>query len=213
MDCCSTQGTEKFFSRWSKKYLKRFRRKGLAKEQQYLVEGILRDDVSSKTILEIGSGVGAVHMTLLERGAASAVGVDLAEGMIQQARQLARELGLDRRTRYIVGDFAAMDGEIPTSDITILDKVVCCYEDVDTLLEKSIGKTKGLYALSFPREIFPVRWLFKTQIFIARVFRFSFHPYWHDWESICLRIGSRGFGEVYRNTTIAWDVRVFRRNP
>lgn len=212
MDCCSTQGTEKFFSRWSKKYLKRFRKKGLAKEQRYLVEGITRDDISSKTILEIGSGVGAVHMTLLERGAASAVGVDLAEGMIQQARALAKELGLDGRTRYIVGDFAAMNGEIPASDITILDKVVCCYEDVDTLLEKSILKTGNLYAFSFPRDVLPVEWVFRTQIFVAKLFRASFRPYWHDWGSICEKIASRGFEEAYRNNTFVWDIRVFRRH-
>ena len=211
MDCCSTQGTNKFFSRWSKTYLKRFRKKGLAKEQNYLVEGITQQPIVSKTILDIGSGVGALHLSLLERGAASATGIDLAEGMIEKAKQLAKEMGLDARARYFVGDFTALNGEAPLSDITVLDKVVCCYEDVDMLVEKSTSKTKELYALSFPRDFLPVRIMFKTQIFVSKLFGFSFRPYWHDWEGICRNIQSYGFDETYRNRTIVWAIRVFQR--
>lgn len=212
MDCCSTRGTNKFFSRWSKTYLKRFRKKGLAKEQQYLVEGITQHPITSKTILEIGSGVGALHLSLLERGAASAVGIDLAEGMIEKAIQLAREMGLEERAKYIVGDFVALNGEIPSSDITILDKVVCCYEDVDMLLQKSIAKTKEYYALSFPRDFLPVKIIFKTQIFTGKFLRFSFRPYWHDWETICRKITLFGFDQIYDNKTIVWTIRVYRRH-
>lgn len=210
MDCCS-QGTNKFFSRRSSTYSKRFRRKGLAKEQRYLVEGIMQEPLTSKTVLEIGSGVGSVHLNLLEQGASSAVGIDIAEGMIEKARQLAHDKGLEKRTRYFVGDFATMDGEVPGSDITILDKVVCCYDDVNALIEKSTAKTNEIYALSFPRDYLPVKMMFKTQIFIAKLLRFSFRPYWHNWDELCRNIASRGFSEIYHNKTLVWTVRVYRR--
>jgi predicted TPR repeat methyltransferase len=221
MDCCSTAtrqaindigGTNTFFTRWSKTYEKRFRKKGLAKEQKYLIEGITRTPLASKTILDVGSGVGSIHLSLLQRGAATAIGVDIAEGMIHRARQLAGELGLDDRTRYIVGDFVAMNGDIPLSDITILDKVVCCYEDVDMLVEKSTSKTKEIYALTFPRESFFVQIMFKTQIFICDLLRFSFRPYWHDWRRICQKITASGFENIYHNKTLFWTVHVYRRH-
>lgn len=211
MDCCAIQGTDRFFSRWSRAYGKRFRRKGLTKEQKYLVEGITKHPVKSKTVLDIGSGVGALHLTLLQMGAAHAVGIDIAEGMIEQAKKFAKEQGLSDRTKYIVGDFVATNGEIPVSDITMLDKVVCCYENVDDLLVKSLGKTKELCALSFPRNVFPVRTMFEIQIFIAKLFRWSFRPFWHDWEAICAKIRAGGFEETYHNNTIVWSVRVYRR--
>src|SRR5712692_6117819 len=129
MDCCPAEGTDKFFSRWSNTYRKRFQKKGLEKGQKYLVEGITKSPIISKTILEIGCGVGALHLSLLQRGAAASVGIDIAEGMINEARQLSRDLDLEPQARYYVGDFVTMDGEIPLSDITILDKVVCCYEN------------------------------------------------------------------------------------
>jgi SAM-dependent methyltransferase len=211
VNCCTTEGTNRFFSRWSKTYAKRFRKKGLAKEQRFLVEGIERATPASKTVLEIGSGIGALHMTLLERGARSAVAVDLAEGMLEKARQLAKEKGLESRTRYILGDFVTLNGDISPADITVLDKVVCCYQNIGALMQKSLAGTKEIYALTFPRDTFPIRSLFLTQRFIANLFRLSFSPHWHDWEEMCRTIESSGFSEVYGNKTIAWTVKVYRR--
>lgn len=211
MECCAQQGTNRFFSRWSKNYCKRFLKKGLAKEQRLLIEGIRQESVTSKTVLDIGSGVGALHLSLLQHGAVSAVGVDIAEGMIEKARQLAREMGLTERTRYIVGDFVELNGEVPPSDITLLDKVVCCYENVYNLVEHSTAKTKAVYALTFPRDYLPVRVLFRTQIFIAQLFRFSFRPYWHDWPKVCRAIETKNFEETYRNKTLLWEARVYRK--
>lgn len=211
MDCCAAQGMNKFFTRWSRTYYKRFRKKGLEKAQKYLVEGITQQPITSKTILEIGSGVGSLHLNLLQRGAAAAVGIDIAEGMIEKAKHLAQELGLETRIRYFIGDFAAINGEIPVCDITILDKVVCCYEDVQTLVEKSIEKTKEIYALSFPRNNLWIESIFKTQIFVMKLLRASFRPYWHEWEEICRQIQSHGFEENYRDNTIFWAIRVYRK--
>lgn len=212
MECCAQPGTNTFFSRWSKTYDKRFRKKGLAREQRYLIEGITRTPLTAKTILDVGSGIGSLHLSLLQQGAASAVGVDMAEGMIEKARQLARERGLEKRTHYIVGDFTMMNGALPASDITILDKVVCCYENIDSLVDKSISKTKEIYALTFPRNSFVVRVLFKAQIVVRKLFRFSFRPYWHDWGQMCNKVVANGFGEIYHNATFLWTVQVYRRH-
>lgn len=211
MDCCRAQGTNKFFSRWSRTYYKRFRKRGLEKVQKYLVEGITKQQIASKTILEIGCGVGSLHLNLLQQRAAASVGIDLAEGMIEKAKQLAHELGFESNVHYYIGDFVTMNGEIPVSDITILDKVVCCYEDVSTLVEKSLKKTKEIYALSFPRNNLLIKSIFKAQIIISELFRFSFRPYWHDWEDICEQIQSHGFDETYRNKTIIWAIRVYQK--
>lgn len=209
MDCCAAEGTNRFFSRWSRTYRKRFRKKGLEKGQKYLIEGISQHPISSKTILDIGCGVGGLHLNLLQQGAALAVGIDIAEGMINEARKLAGELGLESKTHYYVGDFVTMNGEIPLSDITVLDKVVCCYENVSALLQKSIAKTREIYALSFPTNNLIITFFFKIQIFVSKLLRFSFHPYWHDWEQMCEVIQSHGFREIYRNNTIVWSIRVY----
>ena len=212
MNCCTTQqGTNKFFSRFSKRYGKQFRKKGLLKEQRLLIEGIAQASVTGKSILDIGCGVGSLHFELLKKGASKSMGVDMAEGMLDQAKTFSRDLGLEEKTEYRIGDFALLNGSVPAADITMLDKVVCCYQNVDLLVERSTEKTNEAYGLTFPHDIFPIRAFFKIQIFVGKLLRWSFHPWWHDWNQMCRRIESRGFRESYRNNTFVWTIRVYRR--
>jgi hypothetical protein len=46
---------------------------------------------------------------------------------------------------------------------------------------------------------------------LAKVFRLSFHPFWHDWEDVASLIGSHGFELTYANSTISWQVLVYTR--
>ncbi|MBI2620162.1 MAG: methyltransferase domain-containing protein [Ignavibacteriales bacterium] len=214
MNCCSTDqyaGTNKFFSRWSRKYAKSFRRKGLEKVQRHLLEGIEREPITSKEILDIGCGVGGLHLTLLENGAARAVGIDLAEGMLQQARVIAKERGLEEKTTYVQGDFVARADALPDADITLLDKVVCCYEDLASLIYHSTRKTRQLYGIIHPRNAPVPRWIFKAQILFSRLFCMQFRPYWHDWQQMNEMIRGGGFRLLYERPAILWNVAVFER--
>jgi SAM-dependent methyltransferase len=212
--CCTTSTAssgDSFFSRWSNSYAKRFRRRGLEKAQKLLVEGVKREPLQARELLDIGCGIGALHLTLLKEGAGRSLGVDLSEGMIQQAERLASELGVREKTSYLLGDFVTPADLLPQADITLLDNVVCCYEQLHPLIEKSIAKTNRIFALTHPRDSFPVRAVFKTQIFVAKVFRQSFHPFWHDWEEMKSYIRSKGFHLKCENSTLVWDVLVFTR--
>ena len=116
--CCTpspgTEGTNKFFSKQATRYMKKFRKKGLAKEQRYLIEGILSAGISGTSVLEIGCGVGGVHLTLLNHGASSATGIDIAEGMLNGAKELAREMNLgDRAKLFLAGRLAECFKDLP----------------------------------------------------------------------------------------------------
>ena len=207
--CSTVSGTNKFFSKHSARYLKQFKKKGLAKEQKLLVKGIELSPVKGSSILEIGCGVGGLHLTLLQYGASSAVGIDISEGMLEGAKQLSKDLGFEERTSYQLGDFVQLNSEIDKADITILDKVVCCYEDVDTLLEKSLSKTNRMYALSFPRPNLLVKLTFQIPIILSKLLKWFFRPYWHDWDRVVRTIEASGFKKIYRSTTMLWEVQVF----
>ncbi|GJQ21611.1 MAG: hypothetical protein HBSIN02_19660 [Bacteroidia bacterium] len=214
MNCCPVSpcpGTNRFFTRWAKNYAKQFRKKGLDKAQQYLLEGIARVPIAAPEVLDIGCGVGAVHLVLLQQGASRVTGVDMAEGMLAEARRLAEEKQLADRTSYIQNDFITISHQVPQADITILDKVVCCYEKADDLVEGSLNKTKRIYAVTHPRESFIVRWGFLLYIAFSQFVRAAFHPYWHNWQNLRSAISARGFRLVYENSTFFWNVLVFER--
>lgn len=162
-------------------------------------------------MLDIGCGVGSLHLTLLKEGANHSVGVDMSEGMLREAKRFAKEFGLDEKTAYIAGDFTQLSPSIPDSDITILDKVVCCYEDVDRLVRTSTEKTVRTFALSHPKENLLMKMLFRGHMILASIFRWSFHPFWHDWTSVRSHVLSNGFELMYENATISWQVLVYKR--
>lgn len=213
--CCShssaSESTGKFFSKRSKWYARSFRKGALEKNQTYLLDGIRSEPVAEKTILDIGSGVGALHLTLLKEGAAQATGIDMSEEMLKHAKKFAITLGVEKNVSYVLGDFMTHADSIANADITILDKVICCYEDYEGLIKTSAAKTKLLYAVSLPKNNLLMEFLFKFQIAIAKLFRSGFRPYWHNWNTIHQLITAQGFTLVYSNTTILWQAAVFKR--
>ena len=216
MSCCcinqeTLNATDKFFSKQAKRFIKRFHRRGLPRETRLLVEGIKMTSFRDKSILEIGCGVGGLHLTLMNDGAKNAVGIDISKGMIAGAKELSAEFGYQDRTEYFFGDYIALDEYIKPADITVLDKVVCCYSEVDTLLEHSMNKTTKTYALSFPKPSWYVKSIFSVPIFLGKLLKWSFHPYWHDWNAILKNIKRHGFIERDHATTFIWATYVFER--
>jgi magnesium-protoporphyrin O-methyltransferase len=179
--------------------------------QKHLLAGIGQERVPGSTVLDIGCGVGSLHLTLLQRGASRAVGIDISEGMLKEAKRFAEQMGLNDRTEYINGDFTTVSANVPESDITLLDKVVCCYENLDTLVRLSTAKTMSMYALTHPKENMLMRCLFKSHRALARIFGWSFHPFWHDWAKMKALILAQGFRLVDNRSTLAWQVLVFQR--
>ncbi len=213
MSCCcpEARSASKFFSFFARNYRKRYAKKGLEPSQKQLVDGLRQADFQDASLLEIGSGVGYLHQTLIEEGAASAVGIDLSPRMISEATAGAEEKGLSDHVRYIVDDFVGIEEVLEQADITILDKVICCYPDADGLVHKSLGRTRRVYALIYPRD----RWFLRAgSRFIAGVFfllRVQFRNYIHDPTMIEAWITIEGFNKKYENQTTAWLTQVYVR--
>ncbi len=213
MNCCSGIATDtgRFFSWLVGLHAIRFRLLGFEKTQRQLIDGIKRSDVSGAVLLEVGCGPGYLHQALLRAGAERATGVDLAEGMLSMARAEAQKGGLEQRTNYRRGDFVRIADDLPDADVTILDKVVCCYPDWQALLDKSLGKTRRLYALTFPRDQAITRTGVRFMGWGLNLFGCCYQPYVHDPEKIEARICGHGFRKVYAANTASWHTQVYAR--
>ena len=211
MACCTLEGTDKMFSSQAKRYAKRFRRRGLDRAQRYVVAELERFGVEGTSILEIGCGIGGLHLTLLRKGAASAFGVEISGGMIAKARELAIELNVSERTKYLQGDFVSAHGEIPSADIVVMDKVLCCYADPNLLIQRSAVRANAFYAVSYPRDRWLARIGFGSSQRIGKLLRWSFHPFYHEPSELDRMVQQQGLREVASQTTPIWQVKVFRR--
>jgi magnesium-protoporphyrin O-methyltransferase len=216
MTCCCTpspviKSTDKFFTKASRRYVKQYLKKGLEKEQRFLVEGIVLTHPEEKSILDIGCGVGQVHFELLKKGARSVQGFDIAAGQLEGAKNLSQQLNFGDRVTYTQGDFLIAGESAQEADITILDKVVCCYADPVALVDLSLSRTRSVYALTFPRTKNLIHAGIAILTCAAKVLRWGFHPYWHEWHKIVEQIESKGFKIVSHQHTLMWDAYVFQR--
>ena len=208
--CCPhARSASRLFSFFAGRYRKRLDKRGFEPSQEQLLKGLESAGYRDVKVLEIGCGVGYLHQTLLERGAGSAVGVDLAPRMLAEARDRAAQHGLGERTEYIEGDFVALDDEIAPCDVTLLDKVVCCYPDADTLVHRSLEKTRRIYALTYPRNRWFVKAAMETGALFLWLIRSDFRPYVHDPNQIEAWISDYGFGKTFQETTAVWLTQVY----
>jgi ribosomal protein L11 methylase PrmA len=73
----------------------------------------------SDVVYDLGSGDGRLLFAAIEQGAGRCVGIDIDSKKVHEARELAREKGLDNRVTFIEGDFLNHD----LSEAT----VILCY--------------------------------------------------------------------------------------
>lgn len=214
MACCCphSQSAGRLFSFFARRYRKRFQKKGFEPSQKQLLQGIKQAGYKSASILEIGSGVGHLHQTLIEDGASSATGVDLAAKMIEEARRWAADRNIADKVNYINDDFVTLnDNSIENADITILDKVICCYPDADALVHKSLAKTVHVYAVTYPRKRFITLAGEKIGAAIMWLFRSCFRSYVHDPAQIESWITEQGYCKQYENKTFIWLTQVYSK--
>ena len=92
----------------------------------------------------------------------------------------------------------------------MLDKVLCCYPEIDTLLQVSLQRTQRLYAVVVPRPHWLVAAVWRVAIAMFKLLRSSFHPFYHDWHRTAAAISTAGFQRIFAAHTLAWEAWIFR---
>jgi magnesium-protoporphyrin O-methyltransferase len=160
---CCARGYEKFFGeRTARRDARRYRRKGLDNTAQRLVDEVAARGIAGASVLEVGGGVGAIDLELLQRGVSSATIVELSHGYDEEASILAREAGAEERIERRHGDFAERERELDPADIVVMHRVVCCYPNPELLVGAASRHARRVLALSFPRDTWWIRLGFRV---------------------------------------------------
>lgn len=214
MDCCAVErGLNGVFdSPTARADAEEFQRKGLTGAARKLAEAVIARGISGASVLEVGGGVGGLHLTLLQRGAASAVEVDISAAYIAEAQSLAQKLNLGERVTHQRADFAQEAAGVAEADVVVLHRVVCCYPDMPRLLTEAANHARRLLAFSFPWDGWPMHAggaLLNGGMWLTRnPYRFHVHA-----ARDMLRVVSQaGFTLVQRTSHFPWQIVVFERN-
>lgn len=213
--CCVARhvaGAERLFSWLARRYAKRYLKRGLDPSQRRLLQGLLACGIENARVLEIGCGVGYLHQALLKRGAAQATGVDLSAQMLAEAKRLAARQGQAGRVAYRQGDFVDLAAELPVYDLTVLDKVVCCYPEPVPLLEAAAAHTARTIGLVYPRVHLANRLVITVGGWFTGIFLRGFRSYLHPPALVRGTLEAAGFRCGYRDQTPLWRIEVYTRH-
>jgi magnesium-protoporphyrin O-methyltransferase len=212
VSCCSAPGCERTFDKkHAARELRSYRASGPIATTRALIQSLLRAGVNDDTLLDIGGGVGAIQYDLLKGGARSAVSVDASAAFEQVARSEAERQRLSDRIRYEAGDFVELADRIPPADIVTLDRVVCCYPNMKSLVRLSAQRSRRLYGLVYPRDRRLTRVVIGVQNFFRALFRNPFRSFVHSVDAMDALIRAAGFSLRQRVRTFVWEVAVYER--
>lgn len=175
--CCGVD--EVFGERTARRDLRRYRRRGPSKPTRALLEAIEREGIGGATVLDIGGGVGTIQHELLAAGAAWATGVEASPAYVRAAREEAERRGTTGRVSHRRGDFVELAGEIEPADVVTLDRVICCYPDMESLVGRSAARARRLYGLVYPRQTWWVALALRLANFALRVSGSGFRAHLH----------------------------------
>lgn len=212
MACCHCQGVDSVFStRHVRRELKRYRRKGARETTKLLIAAIEAEGVQDSNLLDIGGGIGPVHHELLKSGVGTAVAAEASTAYLSAAEEEARRQGHTDRVTYRQGDFVELAPELESADIVTLDRVICCYPDMESLVGLSLGKARRIYGLVYPRDSWWTRMGIRLLNLVLWLSLNPFRVFVHPEPAVDALIRSAGFERRYLRRTPAWQVVVYRR--
>jgi tRNA1(Val) A37 N6-methylase TrmN6 len=163
------------------------------------------------TLLDIGSGIGALTLGLLEAGVATATCVDLSSASLAAAAEEAERQGVAGRIAWVNGDFVTIASTVPAADLVALDRVVCCYPAYAPLLEQAAGHSRRLLAMSYPRN----RWWVRLGLWIENTWRRirgnGFRAFLHSPDAMAELLAQHGFSLAHAASTWTWQVEIYAR--
>jgi hypothetical protein len=212
MSCTQCQGIEELFSEeYVAGELKRYHKRGPDKTTRMLIQALKEEDVTGLTLLDIGGGLGAIQHEMLNAGAQSATDIDASSAFLNAAKAEAERRGYAERVQYQHGNFIDIAEDIPPADIVTLDRVICCYPDMQKLVELSVARAGRLYGLVYPRYVWWMKLYHVFQSFFLWLSRSRFRTYLHPTQAVEEHVRSHGFKQRIYRRTFVWQVVVYAR--
>jgi magnesium-protoporphyrin O-methyltransferase len=208
---------QQFDDREARRQVRRLRRRGPARTTRLLIDAI-RHALGGRQqqdllLLDIGAGIGAIHHELLDGTVARAIHVDASTAHIAAARSEADRRGHGSQVEFTLGDFATLADTIPDADVVTLDRVICCYPDVDLLVSRSAAKARRVYGAVFPRRVPWMRAAIWSVNLFQRARGSAFRVFMHDPARIDTLLRAVGLYPVSRRPTLGWEVVVYAIDP
>jgi SAM-dependent methyltransferase len=212
MTCCNgvCAAAAHFDLKKAEEDLRRYQRYGPDPSTRMLLAELRRWPLEGLGLLDLGGGIGVIAVELGGAGLASVALADASAGYLEAARRhLSRRL---RRRQFFLGEFAETADSLPEADIVTLDRVVCCYPDVEGLLRGAAGRARSMVAFTYPLDVWYVRAGVVVENLWYRLRRDPFRAFVHSRERMASVLESAGFVRAARRrASLQWALDLYWR--
>lgn len=207
--CCAIN--EMFDGRAATQELERYRKKGPRPSTARLLAALHDANIDGATVLDVGGGIAVIPHELLSAGAARATVVDASSAHLAAAREEADRRTTGDRLELVLGDFVMRSAEVAPADVVTLDKVVCCFPDMDRLLAAATARARRLFGIVYPRD----DWWLRSGVSALNAFRkmrgSDFRGYVFPASAIQAAIARDGFTLRTHEHGFVWVVALYER--
>ncbi len=189
----------------------RYQSHGPDSSTRILLAELRRQSLQGLHLLDIGGGIGVIAVELASAGLASFTLADASAGYLEAARRHLASRNASGPAQFFLGDFAATADSLPDADIVTLDRVVCCYPDVEALLRGAAARARRMVAFTYPRD----RWYVRAAVVLENSWyglrRDSFRAFVHSPQRMASVLESAGFVRAARHATLQWAFDLYSR--
>ncbi len=137
--------------------------------------------------------------------------MDASSAYLAVSRAEAERLGHAGKIHYYYGNFVELAPGIPPADIVTLDRVICCFDEMEVLVGVSSAKARGIYGVVYPRSAWWVRLGVALANLRLAVLGNPFRIFTHDSAAVEDVIRAQGLTRVSHCTAGMWQVALFAR--
>ena len=137
--------------------------------------------------------------------------VDVSPDYLSVAREEAERRGHASRVTFVRGDFAELAPTQNESDVVTLDRVICCYPDMERLVALAAGKSGRLLGAVYPRAVWWMRLAVRGINAFNWIRRSAFRTYLHAPAAIDAIVRAQGLERRSFERTVGWEVAVYAR--
>src|SRR5260370_3988639 len=213
MTCCTgtCAAASHFNPKKAERDLRRYLSKGPDATTRILLSELRRGPLQGLHLLDVGGGIGVIAVDLAGAGLASVTLADASADYLEAARRhlAARDAALP--AQFYLGDFAVTADSLPDADIVTLDRVVCCYADVQALLRGAAARARRMIAFTYPRD----KWYVPASVALEnswyRLRGDPFPAFVHSPERMASVLEAAGFSRSARRATRQWALDIYHR--
>ena len=212
MNCCNNEAIEKQFDKDRvANRVNQYHSKGISKETRILVDSLKSIGIDGYSLLDIGCGFGAIGIKLLESGVAKVENIEASSSYLEAAKTETKKKNFGDKTSFTHGNFIEIAENVSAADIVTLDKVICCYDELEPFVKSSCEKTVKHYGIIYPRDNWWVKAAIGFENLMRKIKGNTFRVFVYPTEKVDSLIKEHGLRKVFSKAMMIWQIVIYSR--